>query len=158
MLDTVFGHAQNKEERLEWQEHLEPAVFSKKKKNSTESKEHTEDRRDMLNLKVSTSLSRYPTESWGGRFGVWAWLASHLKILFAYWKTAQPLRTAISPPWFGRSESRTALSAGQGRAALGRQHWDLWLSIAGSPVPQHFSVSVFAPDMECPWWVQQSWG
>lgn len=32
MLDTVFGHAQNKEERLEWQEHLEPAVFSKKKK------------------------------------------------------------------------------------------------------------------------------
>lgn len=89
----------------------------------------------MLNLKVSTSLSRYPTESWGGRFGVWAWLASHLKILFAYWKTAQPLRTAISPPWFGRSESRTALSAGQGRAALGRQHWDLWLSIAGSPVP-----------------------
>lgn len=63
MLDTVFGHAQNKEERLEWQEHLEPAVFSKKKRKSTESKEHTEDRCNMLTLKVNTSLSRYPTES-----------------------------------------------------------------------------------------------
>lgn len=51
----------------------------------------------MLTLKVSPSLSRYPTESWGGRFGVWAWLALHLTILLAYWKTAQPLHTESLP-------------------------------------------------------------